>query len=136
MGLTEVRTQACGGSSMHPPANRARHRRPAVGDDVSSEAITAEAELLRINGLDWLFGSTPRVHQEVNYRNRLWFGDLTTTRMELVDLGRTSMRLSFEVTGPNGQVAAEGSIVTVYSPPEETTAVPWPDSVRQVFAHR
>ena len=99
-------------------------------------ADAAEAELLRVNGLEWLFGSTPRVHQEVNYRNRLWFGDLTTTRMELVDLGRTSMRLSFEVTGPNGQVAAEGSIVTVYSPPDADGAAPWPDSVRQVFAHR
>jgi hypothetical protein len=37
-------------------------------------ADAAEAELLRVNGLDWLFGRTPRVHQEVNYRNRLWFG--------------------------------------------------------------
>ncbi|HEY4019210.1 MAG TPA: thioesterase family protein [Pseudonocardiaceae bacterium] len=96
-------------------------------------ADAAEAELLRVNGLDWLFGSTPRVHQEVNYRNRLWFGDVTSTRMELVELGRTSMRLSFEVTGPNGQVAAEGSIVTVYSPPDVTAAVPWPDAVRQAF---
>lgn len=97
-------------------------------------ADAAEAELMRANGLDWLFGSTPRVHQEVNYRNRLWFGDETTTKVEMVELGRTSMRLSFEVTGPNGQIAAEGSIVTVYSPPDVTSAVPWPDSVRQVFS--
>ncbi|HJP72941.1 MAG TPA: thioesterase family protein [Pseudonocardiaceae bacterium] len=99
-------------------------------------ADAAEAELLRANGLDWLFGSTPRVHQEVNYRNRLWFGDETTTTVEMVELGRSSMRLSFEVTGPNGQIAAEGSVVTVYSPPDVTSAVPWPDSVREVFAHR
>jgi acyl-CoA thioester hydrolase len=97
-------------------------------------ADAAEAELLRANGLDWLFGKTPRVHQEVNYRNRLWFGDLTTTRMELVDLGRTSMRLTFEVTGQNGQVAAEGSIVTVYSPPDAPSATPWPEAVRQAFS--
>lgn len=96
----------------------------------------AEAELLRANGLDWLFGTTPRVRQEVDYRNRLWFGDLTTTRIELTELGRTSMRLRFEVCGPNGQVAAEGKVVTVYSPPEAGSAVPWPDSVREVFAHR
>lgn len=98
-------------------------------------ADAAEAELLRANGLDWLFGSTPRVHQEVNYRNRLWFGDETTTKVEMVELGRTSMRLGFEVTGPNGQIAAEGSVVTVYSPPDVTSAVPWPESVRQLFAH-
>jgi acyl-CoA thioester hydrolase len=97
-------------------------------------ADAAEAELLRANGLDWLFGSTPRVHQEVNYRNRLWFGDETTTKVEMVELGRTSMRLGFEVTGPNGQIAAEGSVVTVYSPPDVTSAVPWPESVRQVFS--
>ncbi len=96
----------------------------------------AEAELLRAHGLDWLFGSTPRVRHEVDYRSRLWFGDLTTTTIELADLGRTSMRLRFEVCGPNGQVAAAGTVVTVYSPPDATSAVPWPDSVRQVFAHR
>lgn len=97
---------------------------------------SAEAELLRANGLDWLFGKTPRVRHEVDYRNRLWFGDLATARVELAELGRTSMRLSFEVCGPNGQVAAQGSVVTVYAPPDAASATPWPDSVREVFAHR
>ncbi|HEV3359350.1 MAG TPA: thioesterase family protein [Pseudonocardiaceae bacterium] len=97
---------------------------------------SAEAELLRANGLDWLFGKTPRVRHEVDYRNRLWFGDLATARVELAELGRTSMRLTFEVCGPNGQVAATGTVVTVYAPPDAAASTPWPDSVREVFAHR
>jgi acyl-CoA thioester hydrolase len=95
-------------------------------------AEEAEAALMRRYGLDWLFGRTPRVRHEVDYRGRLWFGTVARTRMWLVHLGRTSMRLGFEVAGPDG-LAAEGVVVIVHSSPGSATAQPWPDEVRQAL---
>jgi acyl-CoA thioester hydrolase len=95
-------------------------------------AEEAEAALLRQYGLDWLFGSTPRVRQEVDYRARLRFGAVAHTRIWVLNVGRTSMRLGFEVTGPDG-LAADGVVVIVHSSPASATSQPWPDQVRQAL---
>jgi acyl-CoA thioester hydrolase len=89
----------------------------------------AEAELLRERGLAWLFGRTPRVRYEVNYRSRLWFGELVRIRLEVAQLGRTSLRYEFEVDGSGG-VAADGSMTVVHAEPDAPAATPWPDEVR------
>jgi acyl-CoA thioester hydrolase len=92
-------------------------------------AEDAEAELLRQRGLAWLFGRTPRVRHEVTYRGRLWFGETTSTRLWIDDVGRTSLRYGFEVSGPNG-AAADGVVVVVHAEPESPSATPWPEEVR------
>lgn len=90
---------------------------------------SAEAELLRAHGLEWLFGRTPRVRHEVSYRARLWHGDVVRTRIAVEHLGRTSLRFSFEVTGPTGP-AADGIVVITHCLPDDSAASPWPDAVR------
>ncbi|WP_351236485.1 thioesterase family protein [Streptomyces sp. NPDC002133] len=92
----------------------------------------AEAELLRGRGLDWLFGRTPRVRHEVNYRARLWFGETVTTRLRVVTLGRTSLTYTFEVRGREG-VAAEGNLVVAHAEPDAPSATPWPEQVRKAL---
>ncbi|GAA4237858.1 hypothetical protein GCM10022254_51410 [Actinomadura meridiana] len=94
---------------------------------------SAEAELLRRHDLSWLFGRTPRVRHEVNFRGRLWFGEVVHTRVRVASLGRTSLRFEFEVRGPSG-VAADGTVVVVHAEPDSTSAAPWPDDVRAAFA--
>ncbi|MGW4033461.1 acyl-CoA thioesterase [Streptomyces sp. NPDC004838] len=89
----------------------------------------AEAELLRRQGLEWLFGRIPRVRHEVNYRNRVRFGEAVTIRLRVEELGRTSLRWSFEVTGQEGPVA-DGTVVVVCASPDSPTATPWPPDVR------
>lgn len=89
----------------------------------------AEAELLRTHGVEWLFGRSPRVRHEVNYRARLWFGDPVRITIRVANLGRTSLRYEFEVHGPTG-VAADGALVIVHAEPDSPSAQPWPDSVR------
>lgn len=91
-------------------------------------AEDAEAELLRRLRIDWLFGRTPRVHYEVDYRARLWFGDRASIRLWVAEVGRTSLTFRFEVTGPAG-IVAEGSVVCVHALPDDAGATPWPDEV-------
>ncbi|WP_327242177.1 acyl-CoA thioesterase [Streptomyces sp. NBC_01320] len=92
----------------------------------------AEAELLRRHGLDRLFGRTPRVRHEVNYRARLWFGETVTTRLRMVGLGRTSLTYAFEVRGREG-VAADGTLVVAHAEPDSPAATPWPQDVRDAL---
>ncbi|MEW2505860.1 acyl-CoA thioesterase [Amycolatopsis sp. CA-161197] len=92
-------------------------------------AEEAEADLLRGKDLAWLFGRTPRVRHEVNYRGRLWFGDPVRVTFRVAQLGRTSLTFAFEVHGPNG-VAADGSVVVVHAEPDAPAATPWPEAVR------
>lgn len=90
---------------------------------------SAEAELLRQCGIAWLFGSTPRVRHEINYRSRLWFGETAHTRVRVAEIGRSSLRFAFEVRGPSGPVA-DGSLVIVHAAPDSPSAQPWPYEVR------
>ena len=95
-------------------------------------AEAAEAELLRRHGVAWLFGRTPRVRHEVDYRSRLWFGEVCTTRFWVARLGRTSATFAFEVHGSNG-LAANGSVIVVHAEPDQEKATPWPDEVVQAL---
>ncbi|UUU38851.1 acyl-CoA thioesterase [Streptomyces sp. NBC_00162] len=59
----------------------------------------AEAVLLRRLGLAHLFGSTPRVHFEADYRARLWFGEAVRTELKVVKVGTSSLHYAFTVHG-------------------------------------
>lgn len=90
----------------------------------------AEAELLRRHDLATLFGRTPRVHQEVDHRARLWFGDRVATTLTVTHVGGSSMRYDFVVRRGDGVVAADGHLVIVHARPDDEGAEPWPDQVR------
>ncbi|MFF7944915.1 acyl-CoA thioesterase [Nocardia gamkensis] len=72
----------------------------------------AEAELMRHRGLSGLFGRTPRVRHEINYRARLWFGETVCIWLWVTKLGRTSLHFAFEVQGEFCS-AADGTLVGV-----------------------
>lgn len=91
-------------------------------------AEAAEAELLRQHGVAWLFGRTPRVRHEVDYRSRLWFGEVAKTRFWVESIGRTSLTFAFEVHGQNG-MAANGFVVVVHAESDQGKATPWPAEV-------
>jgi len=96
-------------------------------------AEEAEADLLRRLGIANLFGHTPRVRHEVNYRGRLWFGDVVRMTFRVTGLGRTSLTFGFSAHGPSG-LAADGSVVVVHAEPDAPAATPWPDEVRSALA--
>lgn len=89
----------------------------------------AETELLRELALESLFGRIPRVRYEVDYSARLWFGQDVEVAIEIVHVGRTSLRYAFEVAAAD-VIAATGRLVIAYAEPHAPGAVPWPGEIR------
>ncbi|MFZ3551071.1 acyl-CoA thioesterase [Streptomyces sp. 4.24] len=97
---------------------------------------SAEAVLLRRLGLSHLFGSTPRVHFEADYRARLWFGEAVRTELRITKVGTSSLHYAFTVRGeggPDGTEAATGRMVIAHSAARATGSTPWPAEVREVL---
>ena len=91
----------------------------------------AEAELMRTLDLPDYFPSAPRVHQEISYRSKLWFGQPITAAVEVQKLGRTSLTYAFEVRGhahpkSTGGTAAFGTVTVAHVPPGFDKSLPWP----------
>jgi len=98
----------------------------------------AEAQLMRDLNLPEYFPDAPRVQHHVNYTGMLWFGQQARADVWVEEVGRTSLKLGFEVTsqdhGANqGGLVAHGYVTTVYVPKGHTTAQPWSPEMRQVF---
>ncbi|MEV8311139.1 thioesterase family protein [Streptomyces flavidovirens] len=96
-------------------------------------AEAAEAVLLRRLGLAHLFGSTPRVHFEADYRARLWFGEAVRTELLVTKVGTSSLHYAFTVRGEGGEVAATGRMVIAHSASRATGPTAWPDEVRELL---
>ena len=101
---------------------------------------SAEAELfLRTLQLPDYFPSVPRIHQEIHFKSKLWFGQGITATVGISKLGRTSMTYAFEVHGhPHGQfpggLAAFGTVTVAHVPPGFQKAQPWPAAVVDAVA--
>lgn len=89
----------------------------------------AEAKLLRSIGRADLFGVIPRVKYGVEYRGRVWFGDVVTTTIEIVRIGTSSLTYGFTVEGPEGPVA-NGTMTVVHTSSSSTGSQPWPADLR------
>lgn len=101
---------------------------------------SAEAELfLRSLQLPDYFPSVPRVHQEIHFKAKLWFGQRITATVGISKLGRASMTYAFEVWGHprgelSGSLAAVGTVTVAHVPPESDKAQPWPAAVVDAVA--
>ncbi|MDJ0345852.1 thioesterase family protein [Streptomyces sp. H10-C2] len=93
----------------------------------------AEAVLLRRLGLAHLFGSTPRVRFEADYRARLWFGETVHTELRVTKVGTSSLHYAFTVRGEGEGTAATGRMIIAHSAARATGSTPWPDDVREVL---
>ena len=92
-----------------------------------------EHELRRSTGLPTdLTGGIPRVHIEVDYLDRIWFGEEVDITMGVADVGRTSCRFvwAIERVGGKRNLLMQGNHVVVHSPDAQGGAVPWPQRVR------
>jgi len=78
------------------------------------------------------FGSTPRLHLEVDYRVALWFLEEVEVDLRAAHVGRTSVRWEFAVRRGD-TLAAEGHFVAAYVPAAGAGSVPWPDDIRHAF---
>lgn len=92
----------------------------------------AEWALLDRVGLAHLFGRTPRVHYEVDYLSRLWFGDTVDVLLWVDRVGTTSLRYAFAVYRAEIP-AARGGLVLVNAHPEAEHAEAWSEEVRKAL---
>jgi acyl-CoA thioesterase FadM len=92
----------------------------------------AEAVLLERLGQTPLFGRTPRVRYEVDYRARLWFGDLVRIELAVAEIGTSSLRYRFQVTRGE-EVAATGFMTIVHTGDASSGAVPWAAEARRIL---
>jgi len=95
---------------------------------------SAEAELMRQQGVDRYFGVAPRVRFKVDFEAPLFFGQQVTVDFRVARMGVTSLTFDFGVWGETFEAvprrrAAVGSCVTVHvagGHREGARAVPWP----------
>ena len=113
----------------------------------------AEAELIRRAGLDDYFPTAPRVHQSIDFRAKVTFGQQVRTRLWVERIGKTSLTFGFEVlakletehgqAGGDAQTidaasgdricAARGQLVTAHVAHGDTAASPWPQAWRDAL---
>lgn len=100
---------------------------------------SCEAQLFRELGfVEGYFRAAPRVHQSVDYEHKLYFGQTTTTMVQVEKIGRASLSFRFELWGEEHDAkprrrSASGRFVTVHVPPGTEAAIPWPDDFRALL---
>lgn len=97
-----------------------------------------EAQLMRDLELPAYFPHAPRVQQIVNFTGMLWFGQQVRVDVWVQTVGRTSLKLGFEVAAyaqdaMSGGLVAYGTVSTVHVPSGQTVALPWPEDMRSKF---
>lgn len=111
----------------------------AAGHNHFSSAVEwleeAEHELYRSLGLGAdLVPGIPRVHLELDYRARMWFGQEVDVEVGVISIGRSSLTLGFEVRAMDGAVTVEGRYVIVHSPDPHGGSQPWPAEIVSALA--
>ncbi len=92
-----------------------------------------EAKLYRDLGLPvTLFGQIPRVKVQMEYRRRIFFGEVVKTELKVIRVGNSSMELDFKAFVGN-EIAAEGNYIIVHSPDKESGSKPWPIEWKKKF---
>lgn len=111
----------------------------AAGHNHFSSAVEwleeAEHELYRACGIGGgIVPGIPRVHLELDYRARMWFGQEVDIEVGVIAVGRTSLTLAFEVRDLEGSPTVEGRYVIVHSPDPHGGAEPWPTDIASALA--
>jgi acyl-CoA thioester hydrolase len=97
--------------------------------------LMEEAEVVLLDRLGILrevYGKLPRAHASIDYRAALRFWDECEVRVEVSDVGRSSITYAFTIAGPEGQVASEGRVVAVLVD-DEVKPRAWPQDFRSLL---
>lgn len=91
----------------------------------------AEHALLRALGMTLEeIARIPRVHIEVDYRDRLYYGQPIAVVIRIRKVGSSSCTYDFEVRTQEGSVAVAGSLVMVHVSGTADGSQPWPEPLR------
>ena len=91
----------------------------------------AEHELLRSVGMPIEeIARIPRVHIDIDYKDRLYFGQAIIVEVAVAKVGTSSCTYDFEVRTEAGVVAVSGSQVVVHASSTSEGSAPWPTDIR------
>lgn len=89
----------------------------------------AEHKLWHTLGVPEMVPDVPRVHVEIDYRERVFFGEGLTVTLGVARLGNSSCTFVWWATREDGTLLMEGEHTVVHAPSAGGSA-PWPDEVR------
>jgi YbgC/YbaW family acyl-CoA thioester hydrolase len=97
--------------------------------------LMEEAEVVLLDRLGILrevYGRLPRAHASIDYQTPLRFWDECEVRVEVSEVGSSSVTYTFSIAGSEGQVASEGTVVAVLVD-DEVKPRPWPEEYRRLL---
>ena len=94
----------------------------------------AEHALLRSVGMPVEeIARSPRVHIDIDYKDRLYFGQEIAVQVTVAKVGTSSCTYDFEVRTEAGVVAVSGTLVVVHASSTSEGSAPWPDDIREAL---
>lgn len=112
----------------------------AAGHNHFSSAVRwleeAEHALWRSLGLIDYVPCVPRVHLELDYRQRVWFDQAVLVTVGVIKVGGSSCTFAYSasvVTEEGPQLASEGRYVVAYAPDSHGGSQPWPAEARRLL---
>ncbi|GAA3054935.1 hypothetical protein GCM10010464_19570 [Pseudonocardia yunnanensis] len=93
---------------------------------------SAESVLLHRRDATALYGRIPRVHYEVDYLHRLYYGQVVEIEVAVERIGTKSVQYSFVVRSGD-TVAATGNLVVAMAARDKPGAVPLPPEIRRAL---
>ena len=91
----------------------------------------AEHELLRSVGMPTEeIARIPRVHIDIDYKDRLYFGQKIAVQVTVAKVGTSSCTYDFQVRTEEGVIAVSGSLVVVHAWSTSKGSAPWPADIR------
>lgn len=91
----------------------------------------AEHALLRSVGMPVEeIARIPRVHIDIDYKDRLYFGQEIVVQLTVRKVGTSSCTYDFEVRTEEGVVAVSGTLVVVHASSTSEGSAPWPPDIR------
>ncbi len=94
----------------------------------------AEHDMLRLIEVESdLIDRIPRVHIEIDYSARLYFGEEIAVTVSVVKVGKTSCTLSMVVTHDGGKDAVKANYVVVNASSATEGSAPWSEKTRELL---
>ena len=94
----------------------------------------AEHALLRALGMPAdEIARIPRVHIDIDYKERLLYGQAIAVQVTVAKVGTSSCTYDFEVRTEDGTVAVNGTLVVVHASSTSTGSSPWPTQIREAL---
>ena len=131
--------EASGGASIRMRRRVAWNETDAAGHNHFTAVFRwieeAEHSLFRSMSAETaMIARIPRVHIDVDYHDRLYFGEVIDVHVGITRVGNSSCAFEFVVCKADGVRAISGNYVIVHASGTASGAEPWPAQLRSALA--